>query len=60
MNTALHILSWRNLFGPAFRVFGGNPLIGFGSKLMMVNSALPNAWDVTTGDAKPILFFGFT
>ena len=30
----------------AFRVFGGNPLIGLVLGLMMVNSALPNAWDV--------------
>lgn len=43
----------------AFRVFGGNPLIGLVLGLMMVNSALPNAWDVASGDAKPILFFGF-
>ena len=43
----------------AFRVFGGNPLIGLVLGLMMVNSALPNAWAVASGDAKPILFFGF-
>ncbi|WP_313962872.1 sucrose-specific PTS transporter subunit IIBC [uncultured Streptococcus sp.] len=30
----------------AFRVFGGNPIIGLVLGLMMVNSALPNAWDV--------------
>ena len=28
----------------AFRVFGGNPIIGLVLGLMMVNSALPNAW----------------
>ena len=30
----------------AFRVFGGNPIIGLVLGLMMVNSALPNAWEV--------------
>ena len=43
----------------AFRVFGGNPLIGLVLGLMMVNSALPNAWDVASGDAEPLIFFGF-
>ena len=43
----------------AFRVFGGNPLIGLVLGLMMVNSALPNAWDVASGAAEPIKFFGF-
>ena len=43
----------------AFRVFGGNPLIGLVLGLMMVNSVLPNAWSVASGDAQPIMFFGF-
>ncbi len=59
----------------AFRVFGGNPLIGLVLGLMMVNSALPNAWDVaqeaikynvdpktliaTPYTVEPIKFFGF-
>lgn len=59
----------------AFRVFGGNPLIGLVLGLMMVNSALPNAWDVaqeatrynvdpetlkaTAYTVEPIKFFGF-
>lgn len=43
----------------AFRVFGGNPLIGLVLGLMMVNSALPNAWSVASGDAEPLIFFGF-
>ena len=43
----------------AFRVFGGNPLIGLVLGLMMVNSALPNAWAVASGDAQPIMFFDF-
>ena len=43
----------------AFRVFGGNPLLGLVLGLMMVNSSLPNAWAVASGEAQPILFFGF-
>ncbi|MFM9319009.1 sucrose-specific PTS transporter subunit IIBC [Streptococcus sp. ST16] len=43
----------------AFRVFGGNPLLGLVLGLMMVNSSLPNAWAVASGDAQPIMFFGF-
>ncbi|WP_288563313.1 PTS beta-glucoside transporter subunit IIBCA [uncultured Streptococcus sp.] len=30
----------------AFNVFGGSPLLGLVLGLMMVNAALPNAWDV--------------
>ena len=43
----------------AFRVFGGNPLLGLVLGLMMVNSSLPNAWAVASGDAQPIIFFDF-
>ncbi|MBM7642103.1 sucrose-specific PTS transporter subunit IIBC [Streptococcus loxodontisalivarius] len=43
----------------AFRVFGGNPLIGLVLGLMMVNTSLPNAWAVASGTADPIKFFGF-
>ena len=43
----------------AFRVFGGSPLLGLVLGLMMVNSSLPNAWAVASGDAQPIIFFGF-
>ena len=43
----------------AFLVFGGNPLLGLVLGLMMVNSSLPNAWAVASGDAQPIIFFGF-
>lgn len=43
----------------AFKVFGGNPLIGLVLGLMMVNTALPNAWDVASQSAKPLMFFGF-
>ena len=48
------LISWS-----AFRVFGGNPVIGIVLGLMLVNTALPNAWAVASGDAKPIMFFGF-
>ncbi|MVX58868.1 PTS beta-glucoside transporter subunit IIBCA [Streptococcus danieliae] len=43
----------------AFRVFGGNPVIGIVLGLMMVSPALPNAWAVASGDAEPLMFFGF-
>ena len=48
------LISWS-----AFRVFGGNPVIGIVLGLMLVNTALPHAWDVASGAAKPIMFFGF-
>ncbi|WP_159583086.1 PTS beta-glucoside transporter subunit IIBCA [Streptococcus halichoeri] len=48
------LISWS-----AFRVFGGNPVIGLILGLMMVNPTLPNAWAVAAGDAKPLTFFGF-
>ncbi|MBM7635347.1 sucrose-specific PTS transporter subunit IIBC [Streptococcus saliviloxodontae] len=41
----------------AFNVFGGNPIVGLVLGLMMVNSALPNAWNVASGADKPIYFF---
>ena len=34
-------------------------MIGIVLGLMLVNTALPNAWDVASGAAKPIMFFGF-
>ena len=43
----------------AFNIFGGSPLLGLVLGLMMVNNALPNAWDVASGAAKPIYFFDF-
>ncbi|WP_386694047.1 glucose PTS transporter subunit IIA [Lonepinella sp. MS14435] len=43
----------------AFRVFGGNPVIGLVLGLMMVSPALPNAWAVASGGAEPIYFFDF-
>ncbi|HGI1193459.1 TPA: sucrose-specific PTS transporter subunit IIBC [Streptococcus pyogenes] len=44
----------------AFRVFGGNPIIGIVLGLMLVSNELPNAWVVACGgDVKPLTFFGF-
>ncbi|WJY27273.1 sucrose-specific PTS transporter subunit IIBC [Sporosarcina trichiuri] len=43
----------------AFRVFGGSPVLGIVLGLMLVNPALPNAYSVGSGDADPMLFFGF-
>ncbi|QJD62549.1 sucrose-specific PTS transporter subunit IIBC [Streptococcus dysgalactiae] len=44
----------------AFRVFGGNPIIGIVLGLMLVSNELPNAWVVASGgDVKPLAFFGF-
>lgn len=44
----------------AFRVFGGNPIIGIVLGLMLVSNELPNAWVVASGgDVKPLTFLGF-
>lgn len=43
----------------AFRVFGGSPVIGLVLGLMLVSPALPNAWDVASESAEPLMFFGF-
>lgn len=43
----------------AFRVFGGSPVIGIVLGLMLVNPALPNAYDVGSGDADPLYMLGF-
>nr|WP_233643074.1 glucose PTS transporter subunit EIIB [Staphylococcus devriesei] len=43
----------------AFRTFGGTPIIGFLFGLMLVSPALPNAYDVAGGSAKPIMIAGF-
>lgn len=42
-----------------FRVFGGSPVIGIVLGLMLVNPSLPNAYQVASGDAQPIIMFGF-
>ncbi|MHD0397797.1 PTS transporter subunit EIIC [Staphylococcus simulans] len=39
----------------AFKNFGGTPIIGFLIGLMLVSPALPNAYEVASGDAKPIM-----
>lgn len=43
----------------AFRVFGGNPLLGILLGLMLVNPSLPTSWDVAQGTGDPLVFFGF-
>ncbi len=43
----------------AFRVFGGNPVIGMVLGLMLVSPALPNAYDVAADKAEALTFFGF-
>ena len=43
----------------AFKVFGGSPVIGIGLGLMLVNPALPNAYEVAAGTADPIMMAGF-
>lgn len=43
----------------AFRVFGGSPVIGIVLGLMLVHPSLPNAYAIASGDASPIIMFGF-
>ena len=43
----------------AFRVFGGSPILGILLGLMLVNPALPSAWDVAQGKVAPLMFFHF-
>lgn len=42
-----------------FKIFGGTPILGIVLGLMLVNSILPNAYAVASGDAEPLIFFGF-
>lgn len=42
-----------------FRNFGGSPVIGIVLGLMLVNPSLPSAYDVGSGAAEPLIFFGF-
>ncbi|MGP4060923.1 sucrose-specific PTS transporter subunit IIBC [Halobacillus sp. H74] len=42
-----------------FKVFGGSPILGIVIGLMLVSPALPNAWDIASGDAEPLTFLGF-
>lgn len=42
-----------------FKLFGGTPILGIVLGLMLVHPVLPNAYEVASGDAKPLIFFGF-
>ncbi len=42
----------------AMKRFGGTPVIGLVLGLMLVNPALPSAWDVSSGVQDPLMFFG--
>lgn len=42
-----------------FRNFGGSPVIGIVLGLMLVSPSLPSAYDVGSGTAEPLVFFGF-
>jgi sucrose PTS system EIIBCA or EIIBC component len=39
----------------AMRQFGGSPIIGIALGLMLVSPVLPSKWDVTFGEAEPLL-----
>ena len=42
-----------------FKNFGGSPVIGIVLGLMLVSPSLPSAYDVGSGAAMPLTFFGF-
>lgn len=42
-----------------FKNFGGSPVIGIVLGLMLVSNSLPSAYDVGSGAAEPLIFFGF-
>ena len=42
-----------------FKNFGGSPVIGLVLGLMLVSNSLPSAYDVGSGAAEPLIFFGF-
>lgn len=42
-----------------FRNFGGSPVIGIVLGLMLVSPSLPSSYDVGSGAAEPLKFFGF-
>lgn len=42
-----------------FKNFGGSPVIGIVLGLMLVSNSLPSAYDVGSGVAEPLIFFGF-
>lgn len=41
-----------------FKNFGGSPVIGIVLGLMLVSNSLPSAYDVGSGAAEPLMFFG--
>ncbi len=43
----------------AFKVFGGSPVLGIVLGSMLISGSLPNAYQVASGDAHPIMFFNF-
>ena len=43
----------------AFKVFGGSPVLGIVLGSMLISGSLPNAYQVASGDAHPIMFFKF-
>ena len=43
----------------AFKVFGGSPVLGIVLGSMLISTSLPNAYQVASGDAHPIMFFKF-
>lgn len=42
-----------------FKNFGGSPVVGIVLGLMLVSNSLPSAYDVGSGTAEPLIFFGF-
>lgn len=42
-----------------FKNFGGSPVIGIVLGLMLVSNSLPSAYDVGSGAAESLIFFGF-
>ena len=42
-----------------FKNFGGSPVIGIVLGLMLVSNSLPSSYDVGSGAAEPLIFFGF-
>jgi PTS system IIB component/PTS system IIC component len=42
-----------------FKIFGGSPVLGIVLGLMLVNSSLPNAWEVASGETEALIFFRF-
>lgn len=47
------------VYWSTFRNFGGSPVIGIVLGLMLVSPSLPSSYDVGSGVAEPLEFFGF-